>query len=211
MAAKSDTPIPGARVHEDTVVPPCTPWSARIRAGDRLRLIDLEGRQAVDFLCYNAADPAERYNAANTIKLNASIYLGKGSVLWSVRARKMMSIVEDTCGWHDTIYGCCSIEIDEVRFGKTKTQSCQSNFEAELAKHGLDGRDIVANINFFMYVPVQADGAVAIAEGLSEAGDYVDLRAEMDVLAVISNCPERDNPAAGFEPTPVRAIVYSPA
>ncbi len=211
MATATDSPIPGATIHEDRVVPACQPWSAWVRRGDILRLIDLEGQQAVDFLCYNTADPAERYNAANTLKLNNNIYLGKGSVLWSVRANQMMTIVEDTCGSHDTIYGCCSIEVDEVRFGKTKTQGCQSNFEAELAKFGMGAKDVVANINFFMCVPVEADGAVAIADGLSKPGDYVDLRAEMDVLVVISNCPERDNLAAGGEPTPVRAIVYSPA
>ncbi len=201
MVSETEGPIPGAAIHEDTIVPACAPWSARVQKGDRLRLIDLEGRQAADFLCYNAA---------NTIKLNHNIYLGAGCVLWSLRARKMMTIVEDTCGSHDTLYGCCSIEIDEVRFGKTKTRGCQSNFEAELAKHGLGAKDMAANVNFFMYVPVAADGAVAIAEGLSKAGDYVDLRAEMDLLVVISNRPERDNPAAGGEPTPVRAIVYTP-
>ncbi len=210
MTSATESPIAGAAIHEDTVVPACAPWSARIRKGDRLRLIDLEGRQAVDFLCYNAADAADRYNAANTIKLNHNIYLGAGCVLWSLRAREMMTIVEDTCGSHDTLYGCCSIEIDEVRFGKTNARGCQSNFEAELTKYGLGQKDMAANVNFFMYVPVAADGAVAIAEGLSKAGDYVDLRAEMDLIVVISNCPERDNPAAGGEPTPVRAIVYTP-
>lgn len=210
MTTAADSPVPTAVIHEDTIVPACAPWSARIKKGDRLRLIDLEGRQAVDFLCYNSIDYAERYNAANTLKLNNSIYLGKDCVLWSVRARPMMTIVEDTCGKHDTIYGCCSIEVDEVRFGKTKTEGCQSNFEAELAKYDMGAKDMTANINFFMYVPVEADGAAAIAEGLSKPGDYVDLHAEMDVLVVISNCPERDNLAAGGEPTPVRAIVYSP-
>jgi len=211
MAPTTDIPVPDASIHEDTIVPAGEPWSARIKKGNVLRLVDLEGQQAIDFLCYHASDPADRYNAANTIKLNQNIYLGKGCVLWSVRARKMMTIIEDSCGAHDTLYGCCSIEIDEVRFGKTNTQSCQSNFEAELAKHGLGEKDIVANVNFFMNVPVEADGAVAIAAGRSKPGDYVDLRAEMDLLVVISNCPERDNPAAGFKPTPVRAIVYSPA
>jgi len=211
MAPTTDIPVPDASIHEDTIVPAGEPWSARIKKGNVLRLVDLEGQQAIDFLCYNASDPAERYNAANTIKLNQNIYLGKACVLWSVRARKMMTIIEDSCGAHDTLYGCCSIEIDEVRFRKTNTQSCQSNFEAELAKHGLGEKDIVANVNFFMNVPVEADGAVAIAAGRSKPGDYVDLRAEMDLLVVISNCPERDNPAAGFKPTPVRAIVYSPA
>ena len=210
MNTVTQSSMPGATIHEDTVVPACEPWSAHLEARDRLRLIDLEGRQAVDFLCYNAHDPAERYNAANTLKLNNNIYLGAGCVLWSVRAREMMTIVEDTCGAHDTLYGCCSIEIDEVRFGKTNTRGCQSNFEAELAKYGMGAKDMAANINFFMYVPVAADGALAIAEGRSKPGDYVDLRAEMDILVVISNCPERDNLAAGGEPTPVRAIVYTP-
>ena len=211
MTTETESPIPGATIHQDTIVPACEPWSARIRTGEVLRLIDLEGQQAVDFLCYSAANPTERYNAANTIKLNKNIYLGNGCVLWSVRARKMMTIVEDTCGSHDTLGGCCSIEIDQVRYGVTNTQGCQSNFEAELAKHGLGEKDIVANVNFFMYVPVEADGGLAIADGLSKPGDHVDLRAEMDLLVVISNCPERGNPAAGFKPTPIHAIVYSPA
>jgi uncharacterized protein len=205
----SELEIPGARIRSDTIVPACQPWSARIGKGDVLRLIDLEGKQAVDFLCYNADHTEERYNAANTIKLNNNIYLGKGAVLWSVRARKMMTIIEDTCGAHDTIYGCCSVEVDQVRFGKSNPKGCQGNFEAELAKHGMSEKDIVANINFFMNVPVKANGDVAIAEGISKPGDYVDLRAEMDVLAVLSNCPEALNNAAGFKPTPIRAIVYS--
>jgi len=199
------------KVIEDTIIGAGQPWSRIIEKEQMLRIVDLEGKQAVDFLCYNADDPAERYNAANTLKLNHNIYLNTGSVLWSLRARKMMTIVEDTCGSHDTLYGCCSIEIDEVRFGKTKTRACQSNFESELAKYGMGAKDMAANINFFMYVPVAADGAVAIAEGRSKPGDYVDLRAEMDVLVVISNCPETDNLAAGGAPTPVRAIVYTPA
>ena len=211
MANQVEDPIPGATIHVDTVVPACEPWSARLKQGDRLRIIDLEGQQAVDFLCYSAADPADRYNAANTIKLNNNIYLGAGMVLWSVRARKMMTIVEDSCGAHDTLYGCCSIEVDEVRFNVTNSRGCQSNFEVELSKHGLGEKDVVANINFFMNVPVAADGAVAIADGRSKPGDYVDLRAEMDLLAVLSNCPERDNAAAGYAPTPIRVIHYSPA
>lgn len=203
-------PIPAARVRADTVVPAGAPWSGELGQGEFLRLVDLKGRQAVDFLCYNARDTAERYNAANTIKLNGNIYLGKGCTLWSVRARKMMTIVEDSCGRHDTLYGCCSTEVDQVRFGKTTGKGCQANFEAELARHGMGEKDIAANINFFMYVPVRETGAVAIAEGLSRPGDYVDLRAEMDVLAVLSNCPETMNNAAGFNPTPIRAIIYGP-
>ncbi len=211
MAIETSDSLFGAKIHQDTIVPACVPWSATIKKGDMLRLVDLEGQQAVDFLCYNANEHTDRYNAANTIKLNKNIYLGKGCILWSVRARKMFTIVEDTCGSHDTLAGCCSIEIDEVRYGVTKSRGCQSNFEAELAKHGLGEKDVVANINFFMYAPVGPEGRLDIAEGLSKPGDYVDLLAEMDLLVVISNCPQSDNPASGFKPTPVRVIVYSPA
>ena len=211
MAGTLGNSIPGAILHEDTVVAAGEPWSARIQQGDMLRLVDLEGRQAIDFLCYSAADHIDRYSAANTMKLNKNIYLGQGSVLWSMRAHRMMTIVEDTCASaHDTLYGCCSIEIDEIRYGKTKTRSCQSNFESELAKHGMGARDMAANINFFMSAPVAPDGAVAIVESLSQPGDHVDLRAEMDVLVVLSNCPERDNAASGDGPTPIRAMIYTP-
>ena len=200
---------PGASIREDTVVPAREPWSTMMRKGEILRLVDLEGQQAIDFLCFSADDLADRYNAANTIKLNRNIYLGKGSELWSVRARKMMTIIEDTCGSHDTLYGCCSVEVDDIRFGKNNGRGCQGNFEFELAKHGLSEKDVVANVNFFMYVPVEASGDLAIAPGISKPTAYVDLRAEMDLLAVLSNCPEALNNAAGFKPTPIRAIVYS--
>lgn len=199
-----------ADVIEDTVVPACMPWSARLAAGDHLRLVDLEGRQAVDFLCFNADRPEERYHAPNTIKLSGSIYLEKGSQLRSVEARVMMTIVEDTVGRHDTIFGCCSFKLDEVRYGKTNPRCCQKNFEEELARHGLDANYVVPNVNLFMNVPVDGKGHAAIVDALSGPGDYVTLRADMDVLVVISNCPEALNPAAGGTPTPVRAIVYRP-
>jgi urea carboxylase-associated protein 1 len=207
----SEELLPGGRIIEDTTVPAGAPWSARIARGDMLRLIDLEGQQAIDFLCFNAGDPGERYNAANTIKLPANIFIGEGTVLRSSLARPMMTVVADTCARHDTIFGCCSFEIDEVRYGRTNPESCQRNFERELAKHGIGPEYIVPNVNFFMNVPVGSDGAVSIADALSKPGDYVDLRAEMDVLAVLSNCPEALNPATGAQgPTPIRAIVWSP-
>ena len=197
-----------ASVVEDTVVEARLPWSGRVARGEYLVLVDLEGRQAIDFLCYNAHDPQERYHAPNTIKLQHNIYLGEGSVLWSVRGRAMMTIVEDTCGGHDTIFGCCSFELDDVRYGQRNPRACQQNFEQELARHGLDPTAVVPNINFFMRVPVDADGSVGIDDGWSKPGDHVTLRAEMDVLVVISNCPEALNPAAGGNPTPVRTIRY---
>lgn len=203
------TPIDADTI-EDTVVAAGMPWSARLAAGDHLRLVDLEGRQAIDFLCFNADRPQECYHAPNTIKVPGRIYLGLGSQLRSVEARVMMTIVEDTVGRHDTIFGCCSFKLDEVRYGKTNPRCCQKNFEEELARHGLDASYIVPNVNFFMNVPVDGDGRATIVDALSRPGDYVTLRADMNVLVVISNCPEVLNPATGGTPTPVRAVVYRP-
>jgi len=211
MSIKEDPLLPGGRIIEDTIVAARAPWSARIARGDMLRLIDLEGQQAVDFLCFNAENPSERYSAANTIKAPGNIFIGQGTVLRSSLARPMMTVTADTCGRHDTIFGCCSFEIDEVRYGRTNPECCQRNFERELARHGIGAELIVSNVNFFMHVPVGPDGEAQIVDALSKPGDYVDLRAEMDVLAVLSNCPEELNPASGANgPTPIRAIVWSP-
>ena len=204
--------LPAGRIIEDTVVPPRAPWSARIAAGDMLRLVDLEGQQAIDFLCFNADDPSERYHAANTIKIQNNLFIGEGTVLRSSLARPLMTVTADTCGRHDTIYGCCSFEADRVRYGRTNAESCQRNFERELARHGVGREHIVPNVNFFMYVPIGPDGEARIVDALSKPGDYVDLRADMDVLVAISNCPQELNAATGEQgPTPVRAIVWSPA
>jgi urea carboxylase-associated protein 1 len=175
-----------------------------------LRLVDMEGQQAIDFLCFNAADPSERYSATNTIKVPCNIYIGEGSVLRSSLARPMMTVLADTCGGHDTIFGCCSYEIDMVRYSRAGPENCLRNFQRELARHGIGAEHIFSNVNFFMHVPVGSDGEARIVDPISKAGDYVDLRAEMDVLAVLSNCPEELNLATGSQgPTPIRVIVWS--
>lgn len=205
------TEIDPSTVLEDTVLPAGGRWGRRLNKGQRLRFIDIEGKQAIDFLCYAADDPKDRYNAANTMKLNGNLFLNQGSSLWSVKVNKMMTILEDTCGSHDTIGGCCSAEINEYRYGVKNSPNCQENFQRILANFGMDERDIVANVNFFMYVPVDAKGRMEIKESLSEPGSYVDLVAEMNLVVVCSNCPQENNPAAGFNPTPVRVIVYETA
>ncbi len=182
-------------------------FSARLETGDLLRIVDLEGRQAVDFLVFAAGLPTDRYNAANTMKLNGTIYLGKGAKLYSERAQALMTIVEDTVGRHDTIGGCCSRWSNFARYGVEDTPGCYHNFVAELAGWSLGPSDIVANINFFMNVPVRPDGSMAIEEGLSKPGDHVELRAETPVIAVLSNCPQRHNPATGFAPTPIEVML----
>jgi urea carboxylase-associated protein 1 len=182
-------------------------FSTRLDTGECLRIVDTHGQQAVDFLCYAAGLPVDRYNAANTMKINGNIYLGKGTKLYSDRAQVLMRIVEDTCGRHDTIGGCCSAWSNFARYGVTDTPGCHANFISELACWSLSPSDVVANVNFFMNVPVRQDGGMAIEPGLSKPGDFVELIAETPVIAVLSNCPQRSNPAAGFGPTPIEVIV----
>ena len=194
----------------DEVVPAGKPWSGTISRGRYFRIVDLEGRQAVDFLCYNAHDIEERYHAPNTIKAAGTISLTKGHVLYSDVARPLFTIVEDTFGSHDTIGGCCSAPSNELLYGVKNCPGCRENFLAALAGHGMGRRDIVPNVNFFMQVPVQPTGGAAIVRGGSEPGSYVELRAEMDVLAVLSNCPQINNPCNDYHPTPIRIVVSEP-
>jgi urea carboxylase-associated protein 1 len=206
-----DTPAVSGKVVSDEVLPARAYWHKRLDKGTVLRIVDLEGCQAVDTLVYDAADTAIRYNAANTMKLAHSIYLSKGCVIYDDLARPMMTIIADTCGRHDTLAGNCSREINMVRYGATAPLSCRDNFIKALGELGMGPRDIPANMNFFMNVPVDGDGRVAIADGISKPGDYVDLRCERDVIVVISNCPQEHNPCSGGRPTPIRLTVWRPS
>jgi len=204
--------VMASKVLQDVVLAPDENWSGVLTPGQGLRIVDLEGKQAVDFLCYNADDVADRYNAADTMKYNKNVYLGAGHGIYTVRATKLFTIVADTMGGgHDTIGGCCSAASNMFRYQVPDTPSCYGNFLRALARHGMGEKDIVANINFFMNVPVLADGTMGIVDGKSKAGDFVDLRAESRVLAVVSNCPQVHNPCNGFNPTPIRVIVTDPA
>jgi hypothetical protein len=198
----------GAVVH-DVIVPARAPWRHRVNAGETLRIVDVEGNQAVDFLAYAAADDAERYSAQDTIAAQANIFLRTGSVLLSNEGRPMMTIVDTSVDYHDTIGGACSCESNALRYGHhTKAQhACVDNFLEANLRDGRTKRDIVSNVNFFMNVPVEADGALGIVDGISAPGLTVDLRAEMDVIVVVSNCPQINNPCNGFNPTPVRMMV----
>lgn len=195
------------KVLADITIQPGQPWGRRMEKGERLRIIDLLGKQAVDFLCYDAKNPRDRYNAANTVKLNAKLFVERGSILVSDEANALFTVVEDSCGKHDTIGGCCSAPMNLLRYGKPGSQNCRDTFEIALKPFGLDAGDIVSNVNFFMYVPVQADGRTAISEGISKPGDYVELATERDAIAVVSNCAQIYNPCNGFNPTPVRILV----
>jgi urea carboxylase-associated protein 1 len=195
-----------SKVIEEEIIPARHHWSRLISRGQILRITDLKGKQAVDFLCYNAANPAERYHAPNTIKKAGAILLGKGHVLYSDHANPLMTIVEDTFGGHDTIGGCCSAPSNKMLYG-IQNPGCRENFLAALKPYGLGWRDIVPNVNLFMKVPVDPGGNAAIATGSSKPGDHVDLRAEMEVLAVISNCPQVLNPCNNFVPTDIQVTI----
>lgn len=191
----------------DGVVPAGAPWAGRIRSGQSLRITDLKGRQAVDFLCYNANDIEERYSAPNTLKAAATLSLTTGHVLYSDLANPMFEIVDDTFGGHDTIGGCCSAPSNRMLYGVEDCPGCRENFLMALSAFGMTRRDIVPNVNFFMQVAISATGTAAIAPAVSAAGSYVELAAKMDLLVAISNCPQMNNPANGYNPTPIRITI----
>ena len=196
----------------DEIVPARAPWDHRVPIGATLRILDLEGNQAVDFLLYSAADDTERYSAQDTIAAQGNIFLRTGSVLMSNEGRAMAEITATTVAYHDTIGGACSCESNTLRYGHhTKSQhACVENFLISHAHHGGGKRDIVSNINWFMNVPVEADGTLGIVDGISAPGLYVDLKMRMDVWAVISNCPQINNPCNAFRPTPIRVVIAGP-
>ena len=191
------------------------PWMAEVKKGQIFRILDLEGNQAVDTLFYNASNPEERYSAVDTIARQRQLYLTTDSVLYSSEGTAMLTIVADTCGRHDTLGGACSAESNTTRYdlAKRPMHSCRDSFMHALnhceCATNMTKRDITANINFFMNVPVTADGALSFADGISGAGKYVEMRAEMDVIVLISNCPQLNNPCNAYNPTPVRLLVWN--
>jgi len=194
----------------DRTIPAREPWSRILLAGQRLRIIDLAGQQAVDTLFYNADDFTERYDGQQTLLVQNAPYVATGTRLISNDGNVLATVINDSCGRHDTSAGACSCEANTVRFGEHTRymHACRENFLLELARYGMTKRDIVGNINFFMNVPILPNGDVTVDEGLSSPGSHVELRAEMDVLCVISNCPQVNNPCNGFEPTPIRVLVW---
>tara|TARA_S200000501_G_scaffold373298_1_gene420076 strand:+ start:2866 stop:3522 length:657 start_codon:yes stop_codon:yes gene_type:complete len=185
-----------------------------IKAGQTARIVDLEGNQAVDTLFYSSDDISERYSASDTIREQGSLYLTAGSSLLSNVNRPMLKIVADTCGRHDTLGGACSSESNTVRYDQNKRfmHSCRDSWMLAISEHpeyGLDKRDISHNINFFMNVPVTENGGLTFEDGISAAGKYVELEALMDVVMLISNCPQMNNPCSGFNPTPIEVLIWN--
>lgn len=188
-------------------------YIGRLGAGQVLRILDLEGNQAADTLFFNAADPQERYSATDTIREQGNVYLTTGSVLRSTDNAPMLEIVADTCGRHDTLGGACASESNTVRYDLEKRcmHACRDSWMLAVAEHpeyGIGKRDIGHNINFFMNVPVTEVGGLTFEDGISAPGKYVELVALMDVVVLISNCPQLNNPCNGFNPTPIECLVW---
>lgn len=197
----------------DHVIPAGEPWYHVVKAGEVLKIIDLEGCQAVDTLFYNANDTSERYSAPQTIVRQKNIFVETGTELMSNLGNVMMKVVNDTCGRHDTLGGACSAESNTVRYAldKLDMHSCRDNYLLALGQMRMDKRDLVSNINFFMNVPVEADGKLAIIDGISAPGSVVELLAVMDTLVLVSNCPQLNNPCNAFNPSPAQMTIYKPA
>jgi len=206
-----ESPLDPERAVYDHVLPAGEGWLHPVKAGQTLRILDLEGNQAVDTLFYSTSDFTERYSATETLKAGA-IYLTAGSRLMSSRGREMLTITADTCGRHDTLGGACSAESNAVRYALNKQpmHSCRDTFLKCLSRYdgGLTKRDLTANINFFMNVPVTPEGGLEFADGVSAPGKYVEMKAAMDVLCLISNCPQLNNPCNAYNPTPVRLLIW---
>lgn len=205
-------PLVTGEVVLDEHVAPRAPWSGIVRAGDVLTIVDVGGNQSADFLVYAADDTDERYSAADTIAGQRNVYVRTGTVLRSNLGRPLMTVVGNEVDRQDTIGGACSKESNTLRYGHHTLyqHGCRENFLAEAARYGLGARDLVSNLNWFMNVPVEGDGSLGIVDGMSAPGKRVALRAERDVLVIVSNCPQMNNPCNDFSCTPLRMVVTRP-
>lgn len=188
-------------------------WMQPLLKNQTLRIVDLHGNQAADTLFYSVADPAERYSAIDTIREQKNVYLTAGTTLLTNMGKPMLTITADTCGRHDTLGGACATESNTVRYAleKKTMHACRDSWMLAVAENehfGISKRDITHNINFFMNVPVTEQGGLTFADGISEAGKYVEMQAEMDVIVLISNCPQLNNPCNAYNPTPIGLYIW---
>lgn len=209
----TESPLAAADAILTATIPAGDGWFHRLARGQTLRIVDLEGNQAADTFFFNADDPTERYSAQDTIREQGSIYLTTGTPILSNLLRPLLTITADTCGRHDTLGGACAAESNQVRYALDKRfmHACRDTFLLQMAHSGypIGKRDLAHNINFFMNVPVTPDGGLEFADGVSHPGKYVELRAELDVLVLLSNCPQLNNPCNAYNPTPIQVLVWN--
>lgn len=209
--------VPSKRIADQAsyrkVVPAGDYWMEPLKQGQTLRILDLEGNQAADTLFFSLADPTERYSAMDTIREQGNIYLTAGTTLVSNFGNPLLNIVADTCGRHDTLGGACAGESNTIRYALEKKcmHSCRDSWMLAVSQReefGMSKRDITHNINFFMNVPVTPEGGLTFEDGISDAGKYVELTARMDVIVLISNCPQLNNPCNAYNPTPIEVLIW---
>jgi uncharacterized protein YcgI (DUF1989 family) len=191
----------------DEMLEPRGRTAFHVDRGQTLRIIDVDGQQVADFVCFRREDTAEKLSVHNTALIQGTTYIGAGHLLLSDRCGTLMTITADTCGRHDLLAGSCSEGTNRWRYGVADTPNCRSNFEAALRPFGIPLREVPYSFNIFMNVPI-GDGKIRIEEPLSKAGDLIDLRAETDLLVAISNCPQERNPCNAYAPTRLRAVVF---
>jgi len=210
---KESSLAPANAVYRETV-PAGDYFMKVVKKGQTFRILDLEGNQAADTLFYNADDPAERYSAMDTIREQGNVYLTAGTKLISNQGNVMLEIVADTCGRHDTLGGACATESNTVRYALEKKcmHACRDSWMLAVAENeefGMSKRDITHNINFFMNVPITADGGLTFEDGISAPGKYVEMKAHMDTIVLVSNCPQLNNPCNGYNPTPIEVLIWN--
>jgi urea carboxylase-associated protein 1 len=213
MQRESNLAADAARYRK--VIPAGEYWVDVVKADRRFRIVDIEGNQSADTLLFSAADPGERYSIVDTMRAQRNVYLSVGSRLLSTAGNTLAEIVADTVGRHDTLGGACAAESNTVRYAldKRTMHSCRDSYllaVAERDEFHLTKRDLTHNINFFMNVPVTPEGGLRFADGLSGPGKYVELRAAMDIILLISNCPQLNNPCNAYNPTPLEILIWDP-
>jgi uncharacterized protein len=187
-------------------------WHAIIKRGKTLRITDLEGSTGVSLIAYNADSPIERYNTADTSKIQFNILLKKGMVMYSDMGRVLFSITEDTSNGHDIICGCSNAKSNAAKYGEGDYNNSRNNFLKALGKRGLTRKDLMPNVNLFSRVAVQPNGDLTYVTSPEKPGSFVDLRAEMNVLVVLSNCPHVLHPDRVYAPKPIQLTIWkSPA
>lgn len=207
--ARDGATISNTAIFSQETVPGGWYWTTRLNAGEVIRIINRSGTSCVSLLAWNSSDPSERLNHADTIKVQWAATLRKGRVILSDMGRVMFSIVEDTSFIHDTLTGGSTAATNAARYGDVPTRNTRDNFVLAAGKLGLDRRDVMPCISLFAPVSVEANGRFAWTATGREAGDFIDLRAEMAVLIALSNCPHPLDPAPTYDPQPVDIVCYA--
>jgi uncharacterized protein len=201
------------------IIPAGGKWSTKIKSGKQLTFTALGDGANLSLLLYNADDTSERYNMPDTLKAQHTAHLTTGNVLMSDNGRVLASIIDDSLGWHDTISGYATRLLIDERYGKTSYQeqrndwyrSGEENFAVELFRNGLTNRDLIPVVNLFSKVSCKEDGSLHFAPGHSKKGDTIALRAEMDVLIILSNTPNPLDPSSNYPSVPVEITITDAA